>query len=130
MSRGALLVGFVLLVACDSAAQLALKSASTGALPLQFGVAWLSRLLHQRALYGAILGFVAGFLVWMALLRHAPIGPAFAASNLDIVAVLVASSWWLGEHVGAWQIVGAALIVAGVGCLAWASGKTVRDPPG
>ncbi len=124
MNRRALLVGFVLLVAFNSAAQLALKSASTGALPLQFGAAWLSRLLHQRALYFAILGFVSGFLVWMALLRHAPIGPAFAASNLDIVTVLLASAWFLGEHVGGWQVVGAVLIVAGVGCLAVAASRS------
>ena len=124
MTRRALLVGFVLLVAFNSGAQLALKSASTGALPLQFGAAWLSRLLHQRALYVAILGFVSGFLVWMALLRHAPIGPAFAASNLDIVTVLLASAWFLGEHVGGWQVVGAVLIVAGVGCLAVAASRS------
>jgi drug/metabolite transporter (DMT)-like permease len=130
MSRRALLAGFLLLVVFNSAAQLALKSASTGALPLQFGVAWLSRLLHQRALYGAVLGFVSGFLVWMALLRHAPIGPAFAASNLDIVTVLVASHWLLAERVGGWQIVGAGFIVAGVGCLAVASSSSGREPPG
>ena len=129
MSRRALLVGFVLLVLCNSAAQLALKSASVGALPLQFSAAWLSRLLHQRAFYGAILGFVSGFLVWMALLRHAPIGPAFAASNLDIVTVLLASHWLLGEHVGDWQVAGAVLIVAGVGCLAMAAGASGRSPP-
>ena len=124
MNRRALLVGFVLLVAFNSAAQLALKSASTGALPLQFSLAWLSRLLHQRALYGAVFCFVSGFLVWMALLRHAPIGPAFAASNLDIVTVLLASAWFLGEHVGGWQVVGAVLIVAGVGCLAVAASRS------
>ena len=130
MSRRALLVGFVLLVVFNSAAQLALKSASTGALPLQFSAAWLMRLLHQRALYGAIVGFVSGFLVWMALLRHAPIGPAFAASNLDIVTVLLASDWLLGEHVGVSQVAGALLIVAGVGCLAIAASRSERGPPG
>jgi drug/metabolite transporter (DMT)-like permease len=128
MSRRALLVGFLLLLAFNSAAQLALKSASTGALPLQFGAAWLSRLLHQRALYAAVLCFVSGFVVWMALLRHAPIGPAFAVSNLDIVTVLLASHWLFGEHVGYWQVLGAALIVAGVACLAMAAGGRAAPP--
>ena len=123
-----LLVGFLLLLVFNSAAQLALKSASTGALPLEFDVAWLSRLLHQRALYVAVLGFVSGFLVWMALLRQAPIGPAFAVSNLDIVTVLVASHWVFGEHIGRWQVLGAGLIVAGVGCLAIASGRGAPPP--
>ena len=127
MSRRSLLVGFLLLLVFNSAAQVALKAASTGALPQAFDVAWVSRLLHQPALYGAIVGFVSGFLVWMALLRHAPIGPAFAVSNLDIVTVLVASHWIFGEHIGLWQVLGAALIVAGVGCLAMTKGG--RAPP-
>jgi hypothetical protein len=100
MNRRFVLIGFLLLVGFDTAAQLALKSASTGALPLQIGAAWVSRLLHERALYVAVLGFVSAFLVWMALLRHAPIGPAFAASNLDIVTVLLASHWIFDEHIG------------------------------
>lgn len=127
MSRRALLAGFLLLLAFNTAAQLWLKTASTGALPLHADVAWLSRLLHQRALYLAIACFIGGFLAWMALLRHAPIGPAFAVSNLDIVTVLVASHWLFGEHVGGSQVLGAALIVAGVGCLAFAAGR--REPP-
>ena len=128
MNRRALLIGFVLLIVFDTVAQLALKSASTGALPLQLSAAWLSRLIHEPVFYGAIANFIGAFVVWMALLRHAPIGPAFAASNLDIVTVLLASHWLFGEHVGAWQALGAALIVAGVGCLAIASGKGPQPP--
>ncbi len=125
MSRRGLLAGFLLLLVFNTAAQLALKAASTGALPLQANVAWVSRLLHQRSLYVAIACFVSGFLAWMALLRHAPIGPAFAVSNLDIVTVLLASHWLFGESVGAWRLLGGALIVAGVGCLALAAGRGV-----
>lgn len=128
MSRRALLAGFALLLVFNTAAQLLLKAASTGALPLHADVAWVMRLLHQRALWFAIACFVGGFLAWMALLRHAPIGPAFAVSNLDIVSVLLASHWLFGEDVGVWQVLGAALIVAGVGCLAVAAGR--RGPPG
>jgi drug/metabolite transporter (DMT)-like permease len=73
-----------------------------------------------------MLGFIAALIVWMALLRRAPIGPAFAASNLDIVTVLVTSHWLLGEHIGWPQVVGTSLIVAGVACLAIAAG---RDAP-
>ncbi len=127
MSRRGLLFGFLLLLAFNTAAQLWLKTASTGALPLQASAAWVSRLLHQRALWLAIACFIGGFLAWMALLRHAPIGPAFAVSNLDIVSVLVASHWLFSETIDAWQVLGAALIVAGVGCLAFAAGR--REPP-
>jgi len=122
------LVGFVLLLSFDTAAQLSLKSASSGALPLELSLAWMSRLLHQWTLYAAMLGFIAAFIVWMALLRKAPIGPAFAASNLDIVTVLVASHWLLGEHIGWPQVVGTSVIVVGVACLAIAAGRDVPPP--
>lgn len=128
MSWRFLIVGFVLLLGFDTAAQLSLKSATTAALPLEFSLAWMSRLLHQWTLYGAMLGFIAAFIVWMALLRRAPIGPAFAASNLDIVTVLVASHWLLGEHIGWPQVVGTSVIVAGVACLAIAAGRDAPRP--
>lgn len=126
MSWRFLLVGFVLLLGFDTAAQLSLKAASTGALPLAFSFAWIVRLLHQWTLYGAMAGFIAAFIVWMALLRRAPVGPAFAASNLDIVTVLVVSHLLFGEHIGWPQAVGTSLIVAGVACLGIAAG---RDAP-
>ena len=54
----------------------------------------------------------------MTLLRYAPIGPAFAATHLDIVTVLVVSVMWLGETLSRPQIVGAALILTGITVLA------------
>jgi len=123
-----ILVGFSLLLGFDTAAQMCLKAASTGALPLEFSLAWIVRLLHQATLYGAMAGFIAAFVVWMALLRRAPIGPAFAASNLDIVTVLVASHWLFGEHIGWPQLAGTGLIVAGVACLAVATGGDAPPP--
>lgn len=126
MSWRFVLVGFLLLLGFDTAAQLCLKSASTGALPLEFTLAWLSRLVHQWTLYGAMAGFIAAFIVWMALLQRAPVGPAFAASNLDIVTVLVTSHWLFGDPIGWRQVLGTTLIVAGVACLAFAAR---RDRP-
>ncbi|MBO9875653.1 EamA family transporter, partial [Xanthomonas sp. D-93] len=49
---------------------------------------------------------------------HAPIGPAFAASHLEVVSVMLLSAWWFNEHIGLLQALGAALIVGGIVCLA------------
>ena len=54
----------------------------------------------------------------MTLLRYAPIGPAFAATHLDIVTVLVVSVMWLGESLSPPQVVGAFLILTGITFLA------------
>lgn len=113
------LVGFLLLMAFDTLAQLSFKMAGDSALPLELSGAWLARVFGQPWIYGAIIGYIGSFFSWMTLLRHAPIGPAFAASYLEIVSVLILSVWLFNETVGWPQILGAAFIIAGIVCLAF-----------
>jgi drug/metabolite transporter (DMT)-like permease len=114
------LVGFALLLAFDTLNLICFKLAGTHALPVEPSTAWLARVFTNPWIYGAILGYLGAFLSWMSLLRHAPIGPAFAASHLEVVTVM-AMSWWLfAEPVTPTQIVGAVVIVAGIVCLALA----------
>lgn len=122
------LLGFLALMAFDTLAQLSFKQAGAQALPLEFSAAWLARVFGQPWIYGALVGYVGAFFCWMTLLRHAPIGPAFAASHLEIISVMVLSVWIFGESVGWPQIVGAAFIVAGIVCLAIS--ETAEDSPG
>ena len=49
---------------------------------------------------------------------HAPIGPAFAASHLEVISVMGLSVLLFGEHIGTAQWIGSALIIAGIVCLA------------
>lgn len=116
------LVGFCLLLMFDTAAQLCIAIAGNGAAPLEFDVDWIRRVLQEPWTYGAIAGYLGAFFAWMTLLRKAPIGPAFAASHLEVVTVLVLSSALLGEAMTLRKIAGCAIIVAGILCLA-------RDPP-
>ena len=69
-------------------------------------------------MYGAIIGYLGAFIIWMTLLRHAPVGPAFAASHLEVVGVMVISAPLFGEALSISQILGAMVVVAGVVCLA------------
>jgi drug/metabolite transporter (DMT)-like permease len=50
----------------------------------------------------------------MTLLEHAPVGPAFAASHLEVVTVLLISIPLFGERVSAAKAAGAVCIVAGI----------------
>ena len=111
-------IGFAVLMAFDTLAQLSFKLAGEHALPLELSLPWLLRVFGQPWVYGALLGYAGAFFTWMTLLQHAPIGPAFAASHLEIVAVLALSGWLLGERIGPLQCVGAAMIFAGIVCLA------------
>ena len=111
------LLGFLVLMVFDAAAQISVKLAGTHALPLEPSVDWLFRLATHPWVYGAIVGYLGAFFTWMTILKHAPIGPAFAASHLEIVVVLILSHSLLGEHISAGQLVGTALILSGIVCL-------------
>ena len=128
MKKRFYLFGFLLLMAFDTLTQISFKFAGDHALPVEANTAWLLRIFAHPWVYGSVAGYIGAFFTYMSLLKHAPIGPAFAASNLDIVTVLLASHWIFDEHIGWWQTLGAGLIVAGVGCLAIASGRGARPP--
>lgn len=116
------LTGFAVLLLFDTLAQVCFKLAALHALPLQAHAAWLLRLFAEPWVYAAIGGYIGAFATWMTLLRHAPIGPAFAASHLEVVSALLVSIPVFGERVGPVQAVGAVLIVAGILCLAHDAG--------
>jgi drug/metabolite transporter (DMT)-like permease len=119
MSRGKFyLIGFVALIAFDTFSQICFKMAALQGEPFQVEVEWLSRIFHTPWVYGAIIGYLGAFMTWMTLLRHAPVGPAFAASHLEVVGVIVISVPLFGEVLNIFQMFGAVLIVAGVVCLA------------
>ncbi len=112
------LVGFVLLLSFDTVAQLSLKFVGDQALPVEMSTAWLARVLGEPWILGALAGYVGAFFTWMTLLKHAPIGPAFAASHLEIVTVMGASALLFDERLHWPQLVGAALIILGIVLLA------------
>lgn len=116
--RRFIIIGFLILMSFDTLAQLSFKLASTHAMPLSFDVHWFFRLFTKPWVYGAILGYIGAFVTWMTILRHAPVGPSFAASHMELISVTLFSVWLLGEELNAYKIVGGTLIILGVLCLA------------
>ena len=112
------LIGFLLLMAFDTLAQVSFKLAANHAMPLAFGVAWMLRVFTAPWIYGAIVGYIGAFFTWMTLLKRAPIGPAFAASHLEVISVLAISVLYFDERLSWPQLLGSVLIVAGIVCLA------------
>lgn len=111
------LIGFALLMAFDTLTQISFKLAGNHALPVEANFAWLLRLFGEPWVYGAVLGYLGAFFTWMSLLKHAPIGPAFAASHLEVISVMALSVWLFHEPLTATKLLGAAAILAGIVCL-------------
>jgi len=112
------LIGFLCLMASDTLAQICFKFAGTAAEPLSFDLDWVLRILASPWSYGALVGYFCSFVSWMTLLRYAPIGPAFAASHLELVTVTIFSVWLFHEPLTLSKVAGGLLIVLGVLCLA------------
>jgi drug/metabolite transporter (DMT)-like permease len=112
------LIGFFALIVFDTFSQICFKMAALQSEPFLIEVEWLIRIIQTPWVYGAIIGYLGSFITWMTLLRHAPVGPAFAASHLEVVGVIVISAPLFGEVLSSSQMFGAILVVAGVVCLA------------
>jgi drug/metabolite transporter (DMT)-like permease len=111
----------------DTLAQISFKYAGTHALPVVANLAWVLRVFSQPWIYGAVIGYVGAFFTWMSLLKHAPIGPAFAASHLEVVSVMLLSIWLFDEHLNLARVLGAIAIIAGIICLGLAESR--EHPP-
>lgn len=119
MSKKAVLIlGFLVLMVFDTFSQVCFKNAALHAAPFEITADWLGRVAGSLWIYGAIIGYLGAFVSWMTLLRHASVGPAFAASHLEVVGVMVISVPLFGEALTPLEILGACLIIAGVIALA------------
>ena len=116
--RWSLLIGLILLMAVETTAQIAFKFAADQALPMTLDPLWIERLLLAPWVYVALASHAAFFGIYMLLIKHAPIGPVFAASHLDIVSVTLFSIYILGDRLTTTQAIGCCAIVAGVLVLA------------
>lgn len=111
------ILGFGALMLFDTWTQVCFKLASTHAGEFVPEWNWLVQVFHNYWIFGSVIGYLGSFITWMTLLKHAPVGPSFAASHLEVVTVLAISVLYFGESLSAMQVVGALLIVAGIVCL-------------
>ena len=124
MKRSMILLGFLLLIVIDTFVQIGFKLAGNNTLPVTLDLPWLERVVREPWLFGVLAGYGAAFLVYMTLIKHAPIGPAFAASHLEIVTVTIFSVLVFGDAITLWQALGCCAIVSGVIVLAATESKS------
>lgn len=122
------LFGFLMLMLFDTFAQISFKYASMHAEPLMLDTVWLARVFSHPWIYGAFIGYIGAFVTWMTLLKYVPIGPAFAASHLEIISVTLVSIWLFDDSITMWKFLGGAVILLGVLCLAKAESERSSAP--
>ena len=122
------IIGFLGLMLFDTLAQISFKLASIHAMPLTFDWMWLVRVFSHFWIYGAFIGYLGAFFIWMNLLKHAPIGPAFAATHLELISVMFLSIWLFNEPLTLTKVTGAILIFTGVCFLAKDEASQSEEP--
>lgn len=119
-------IGFAALMLFDTFTQVCFKLASTHAGEFAMTSLWLREIVLSPWIYGAVVGYCGAFVTWMTLLKHAPIGPAFAASHLEVITVLAISVMYFGEHLSLMQVLGGLCIVAGIVCFSVSEAETAH----
>lgn len=120
------LIGFTILLMFDTVAQCSFKLAAEHAQPLAMSIEWLVRVFSDHWIYVSIAGYILTFFTWMTLLKKAPVGPAFAASHLEVVTVMIVSIWLFHEPITLFKLIGTILIVSGILFLALAESKLTK----
>ena len=126
--RNFYILGFGALLFFDTLTQVSFKLSSSHAGVFSLELSWLLTVFHNPWVFGAVVGYAGSFVAWMTLLKHAPVGPAFAVSHLDVVTVLIISVAYLGEKLSALQIVGAVCIIIGIFCLSLSKENRNDEP--
>jgi drug/metabolite transporter (DMT)-like permease len=115
--KRSVIIGFLLLLAFDTAAQVGVKLAGE-----RIGEAtpgeWLARVVHEPLVLAVLGCYVGSFASYISLLKRAPVGPVYAAAHGHIVTVLIISIAVLGERLTLLQALGALAIAAGIAVLA------------
>ena len=113
-----IIIGFLLLIAIDTYVQIGFKFAGNNIGEPTLDAAWITRVLAEPLLLTVLAGSGAAFVVYMTILKYAPVGPAYAASHMEIVTVTIFSWAYLGDAISLVQAIGCCAIVGGVLILA------------
>lgn len=123
------LLGFICLMFFDTLGQTGFKFSANYAEPANYSLAWIIRILTNKWIYITCLSYLGAFLTWMILLKKVPVGPAFAASRLQIISVMLVSVFIFNEPLKANHIIGACIILLGIVFLALAEKRLTKKQP-
>lgn len=112
--RKFIVLAWLALIAVELVTQLSLKRAGKATGAFDFSAHAFEVAIGSGWLWLAITCYCGCFVVWMLILRHSDLSRAFPTSAIVFVAVMVTSWVVLHEPIGAIQLLGAAVIVAGI----------------
>jgi len=123
--RTRLLVGLAIAIASDTALQLVWKTGIAD-LPDVGSVTELLAAVASAPIFLVVIALMAIQLVnWLKVLDHADLSYAKPFTSLSYVTVCLLSVFYLGERIDPMQLVGIAVVIGGVWCVASTPRKTI-----
>jgi len=105
---------------CDTAGQLAFKSASLRVARFE-GFAWWLNLLRSPYLWLGVGAFVVEPLMWLRFLSLVPLSQAVMLGSANIVGVMIGGHLLFGERISRQRLTAIGLICLGVILVGWAA---------
>jgi drug/metabolite transporter (DMT)-like permease len=105
---------WIALLALDVAIQVLMKLAGDTLESVPFGGEWMAMALSNWLVWISAIGYGATFVLWLAILRSSDLAVAFPLTASTYVLVPLSGYLFLGEALHANQVIGIALIVAGL----------------
>ena len=119
--------GLAVAIALDTGLQLVWKT-GVADLPDPSSLRELALSVVRHPIFILVVAFMAAQLVnWLKVLDHADLSYAKPFTSLSYVTVCVLSVLLLGEHIAPLQILGIAIVVAGVWCVS-KTGRATAAP--
>ena len=101
--------------------QVFIKLAAGDLKGLDFGIVWIQHAAVSPWMLAALVSEIASFVIWMQILAKQDLGKAFPLSGISYLLVLLTSWTIFKEPIMPLQIIGSALILAGVWLIGTAS---------
>lgn len=126
-----LVVGLAIAVATDTALQIVWKT-GVAAIPDSDSLVETIFAAAGQPIFVIVIALMIIQLVnWLKVLENADLSFAKPFTSLSYVSVTALSVLWLGEQIAPWQLVGIAIVISGVWCVASTPRTTVapeREP--
>jgi len=127
--RARIMLAWGALLGCETLCQVSLKLAGRHTGAFDFSLAAFHTAVGSAWLWTAVGCYVGAFVAWMTILRNSRLSAAFANSALIFISVMLASWLVFGEHIGALQLLGAVVIIAGILLIGPDHADTPKPPP-
>ena len=88
---------------------------------LDFGLTWLTHAVHIPWMWAALASELAAFVIWLQILSNHDLSKAFPLTAISYVMILCISWFGFHETILPLQLIGSALILAGVWVIATAN---------